>query len=399
MLHPNNPTRARTGQRVRIHQNRQADSLHTGSTIDELAAIRDCLQLYHGVAAGLAGVFVMTIIDPKTGTVRPQQFAIGDVEGMAAEAVARGVHSNVYFAPALLREDVGFGARGTFNDLVAVLGLVVDDDGDTGKRAVLPKGFDLSLELTTCQQPCINRHMHFVFNRPLPPIEAKTLAELLYRKCGGDHGTKDVAHVWRLPQTLNHPNAAKLARGRPSQPQSVELTGGSCEPVDPHELRQALEAMPDKAGASTGNGAGSERNGHKNHSRERDEILRSLLDQLRKLVGRDKGSQADRSSHCYHVMQALIVRPRDWACGRRRAVRHQIQLTWRSGCRDRARARGMARERSQARAKRQRETRRRCPRHVDRAAQSAPCAAIPTRSARPRRRLGESNGREQERSS
>jgi hypothetical protein len=25
----------------------------------------------------------------------------------------------------------------------------------------------------------------------------------LNRKCGGDHGTRDVAHVWRLPGTMS----------------------------------------------------------------------------------------------------------------------------------------------------------------------------------------------------
>ena len=50
---------------------------------------RAVLQLYHEAAAGLDGVFAMVIID-KRAKVLVQRFAIGDVAGMAAEAVARG---------------------------------------------------------------------------------------------------------------------------------------------------------------------------------------------------------------------------------------------------------------------------------------------------------------------
>jgi hypothetical protein len=207
---------------------------------DKLAAIRRCLAVYHSAAAGIAGNFVLTVIE-NTGKVRAQHFAVGDVDAMAAEALARGQNANVYFAPALLRKNLPRGQRGAFGDIVVVLGLVIDDDGDTGKKAVLPPGVDPSIVVTTCQVPTVNRHLHFVFKRPLPPAEAKGLAELLHRKCGGDHGTKDVAHVWRLPETMNHPNAAKMARGR-AEPQPIELTGGTFEPIDPDDLRQTLES-------------------------------------------------------------------------------------------------------------------------------------------------------------
>jgi hypothetical protein len=84
-----------------------------------------------------------------------------------------------------------------------------------------------------------------VFTRALSPQEGKKLAELLHQKCGGDHGTKDIAHVWRLPGTKNIPNETKLKRGRPKEPQAVELTGGSGEAIDPDALRRVLLAMSD----------------------------------------------------------------------------------------------------------------------------------------------------------
>ena len=196
-------------------------------------------------------------------------------------------------------------ARGTANDIVAVHGLVIDDDGDTGKRAVLPPGFAPTIEVTTCTQPVVNRHLHFVFKRSLTPQEAKVLAELLHRKCGGDHGTKDIAHVWRLPQTLNHPNSTKLARGRPAEPQPVEVSGGTFEPVDPDELQRALDAMPDaKPRVRRADGVGSARAGCAPNGEEIDRP--HLPHWLQRLTEQDTGCQGDRSSHCHHVMQALM---------------------------------------------------------------------------------------------
>jgi hypothetical protein len=273
---------------------------------DKLAAVRKCLAAYHTAAARTAGDFVLTVIE-NTGRVRTQHFAVGDVDAMAAEALARGNNANVYFAPALLRKDLPRGQRGATGDIVVVLGLVIDDDGDTGKRAVLPPGIEPSIVVTTCQIPCVNRHLHLLFKRPLLPAEAKALAELLHRKCGGDSGTKDVAHVWRLPQTMNYPNAAKIARGRPAEPQSIELTGGSFELIDPDELRQTLEALPDlRSQPRTTNGKGARSHGPAGDTTDRNKILSRLPYCVRQLIEQETGTQGDRSSHCHHVMQTLM---------------------------------------------------------------------------------------------
>ena len=135
--------------------------------------VRAVLQLYHNAAAGLDGVLVMVVID-KRAKVLVQRFAIGDVAGMAAEAVARGDHANVYFGVAVLRKDLAPGERGAAKDIVAVLGLVIDDDHDKGRPAVLPSGIGASFEITTSTNPTVNRHIHYVFTRPLAPGEAKS---------------------------------------------------------------------------------------------------------------------------------------------------------------------------------------------------------------------------------
>jgi putative DNA primase/helicase len=205
------------------------------------------LAKYHETALGADGVFVLTVID-RAGKALIYKYAIGDAKSMADEAMERGQDANAYFGVAIMRGDLAHGARGGVADAVGVPGLVLDDDADTGKGAVLPPGIEPTFIVTTSHVPKTNRHIHFVFNRLLTPREGDTLAKLLHQKCGGDHGTKEIAHVWRLPGTKNIPNEAKIKRGRPKEPQAVELTGGSGEAVDPDALRKALEAMPDHAG-------------------------------------------------------------------------------------------------------------------------------------------------------
>src|SRR5262249_8600824 len=145
--------------------------------------------------------------------------------------------------------------------------------------------------------------IHYVFTPALAPAEAKPLAELLHRKCGGDYGTKDIAHVWRLPQTMNHPNATKIARLRPVEPQRVELTGGTLEPIHPEDFRRALEAMPDiKPQARMAAGAnGADAGG----STDRGEIMARLPGWVVDLVETEPGL-GQRSEHCFRTMMALF---------------------------------------------------------------------------------------------
>ena len=131
---------------------------------------------------------------------------------MAAEARTRGQHSNVYFGPALMRRDLPAGSRGKEADIVAVASVVIEEDADTGKMVTLPAGVAPSFVVMSSSNPTINRHFHFVLEKRLAPKEAKELAELMHRKCGGDHGGKDIDHVWRVPETLNFPELWRRSR-------------------------------------------------------------------------------------------------------------------------------------------------------------------------------------------
>jgi len=271
---------------------------------------RAFLQLYHDAARGLRGVFVLTVIDApvldengnevRKPKARPQRFRVGDVNGMLEEASARSGQANVYFAPAILRRDMPPGARGEAKDIIAMLGLVIDDDPDAGKRALRPPGNEPTIEICTSREPATNLQPHYIFTRPLPPDKGAELAELLHRKCGGDSGTKDTDHVWRFPRTLNFPSGVKVReRGRPREPQRVEIVGGSYEPVD----RRALESMPDREPQKPkANGAHGPITGG---STDRNEIIARLPGWLTDLV-ETEAEQGDRSSHSHRVTQALF---------------------------------------------------------------------------------------------
>jgi putative DNA primase/helicase len=272
------------------------------------------LGLYHQAAKGVQdAVFVLTCIEPARqegakDSVNPYKFDIGDVKKMADEARDRGASSNVYFGPALMRRNLPRGNRGGKLDARAVLAVVLDDDGDSGNRATLPPGIQPSFIVRSSSVPAINNHVHFVFRRPLQPSEAMELAELAYRKCGGDHGSKDIAHVWRVPETLNFPNLTKVEkRGRPKEPQPVELVGGTGTFVDVDAFRAALEKMPDAkpAKAAKPKCDAGEAEWRSGGSKDRDEILKRLSSAVQAKMNEE--GEGDRSKHCFSVMLGLFT--------------------------------------------------------------------------------------------
>ena len=263
------------------------------------------LAKYHAAAVGADGVMALTVID-TANHVRPQKFAIGDAQIMADEAMARGQDANAYFGPAVMRSDIA--KRGTKQDIVAVAGVVIDADADTGKHVVLPPGIDPTFVVTTSQVPAINKHFHFVFPRALTPQEGEKLAELLHQKCGGDSGTADIVHIWRLPGTKNIPTKTKLGRGRPKEPQPVELTGGSGEAVDPDALRKALLAMPDHPSRKpSGNGHDRAHNRAREHTADDWQMAMMILpESVRFMITSPPTPGTNRSALAASVITTLV---------------------------------------------------------------------------------------------
>lgn len=185
--------------------------------------IREHVELIHRLANGIDGLLVVSVFNaslPKDKGVithhRP-----GDIEGMVAAIEAHGStpHMNIYCGLQVMKRSLGRGQRGTEADVVAVLGLVADMDSD--------RGFDLqdypiepNLVLETSPG---NFQPFWLFDRPLPPETAKDIARRLKVTTGSDHGTADIAHIWRVPGTLNWPNKAKIERGRSEEPVPVRV--------------------------------------------------------------------------------------------------------------------------------------------------------------------------------
>ncbi|WP_165219529.1 AAA family ATPase [Affinirhizobium pseudoryzae] len=211
------------------------------------AAIRAHVALLHECAQGVDGVLVVSTFYANAGD-RPGPIThhhIGDVDGMTAAIMAHATTPgvNVYTGLHVMRRGLERGKRGTERDIVAMLGVVADLDSDTGKTGELPVDPDFVIETSPGNhQPAI------IFDQPAAPAEAREIGAALRAATGADHGTVDPAHVWRIPGTLNWPNATKLARGRSPDPVLVTVSapyGGTVQSVA--DLKAALAPWSQKA--------------------------------------------------------------------------------------------------------------------------------------------------------
>lgn len=231
----------------------------TPATAFDEPSIRKHLAMIHGLASGIDGVLVTStyFADPSGDSDAPgavTHHAVGDVDGMvdAILAHASTPNANVFAGLQVMRKGLARGKRGGEGDIVAVLGLVVDLDADTGKAGTMPIEPNAVLETSAG-----NYQPFLLFDRAVTPSEAKPLAAALKRATGSDHGTADVCHVWRIPGTLNWPNRKKLERGRSPDPIGVVVDlawNGSLTSVN--ELRATLEpwmaAQPSHASVTIG---------------------------------------------------------------------------------------------------------------------------------------------------
>jgi AAA domain/RepB DNA-primase from phage plasmid len=213
-------------------------------------AIRNHVELIHKQAIGIDGVLVVSAIytsGPGPITHHP----VGDVEGTIEAIMAHENTPNVnmYMGLQVMRRGLARNSRGKESDIVAVIGLVADNDADTGKVGELPLKASYVVETSPG-----NSQAAIVFDQPMAPADAKRLAKDLQRATGSDSGTGDIAHIWRIAGTLNYPSATKLARGRSPEPVPVFMV----EPFDgqtysPETLSEALApyAAAENANTST----------------------------------------------------------------------------------------------------------------------------------------------------
>jgi len=197
------------------------------------------------------GVLVLACYgeNPNTGRelrAQVQRFEIGDIDLMVETIMGFELqpHINVYAPWAICRRGLTGSERGGINDIVCTLALVVDLDADTGMAGDLPLPAPYVIETSPGNSQPI-----YPLLRALP--DARQLALALGEATGGDYGTKDIAHVWRVPGTLNWPNKKKVdERNRPRAPQPVKVTlAWNGELIDPDVLLAASrsKAAPKKA--------------------------------------------------------------------------------------------------------------------------------------------------------
>jgi hypothetical protein len=198
-------------------------------------AIKEHVAMLHELAAPCAGQGLLIVagygedpvaISAKTGKAgRPLapvvgQFPIGFVDQMTTmiERMAEQAHRNVYCPFAVMRPDLAYSKKGGEEDVVAVLALVADfDDADAKRwRDRLTVAPDYVLQTSA------GRYQTFyLLLEPASVAKAKPIATRLRDHAKSDHGSLDMSHVWRVPGTLNWPNARKLAGGRSPEPQLV----------------------------------------------------------------------------------------------------------------------------------------------------------------------------------
>ena len=252
-----------------------------------------------------AGKLVLFAVgeNPQTGRkVGPfvRHFGIGDVDIMVDTAAtwAQQEHVNVYAPLAVFRGDLDRHSKGDEQHVVATLALVVDLDNDKG---------ELPLNVLPLEAPYIiesssgNFQPVFPLTRSLANGEAKALAGALSDCIGGDAGTKDLSHVWRVPGTFNWPNRKKLERGRPAEPQPVRVakpfTG---KLVEPEALQAALTAKSNEP-------SGKAKNKSKSTGNEAlDRLLKLCGAELTMLLRAAPAANEDRSATAFRIVRRLI---------------------------------------------------------------------------------------------
>jgi len=135
----------------------------------------------------------------------------------------RDPHRNFYMGLQVMPPDLSLKSRGGIKDIVSVLGFVADFDDDKAcdYKNRIPQGMAPSYVIETSKG---RFQVGFLLGIPLENLEqAREIAARLKAHCRCDHGTADIAHVWRISGTLNWPNAKKVRDGRSIDPQASRL--------------------------------------------------------------------------------------------------------------------------------------------------------------------------------
>jgi Primase C terminal 2 (PriCT-2)/RepB DNA-primase from phage plasmid len=185
-------------------------------------AVENHVALLHQLA-GNCGTGVLVLVPIwENRNVCAQKFAVGQTKQMIDAIMAFdgtwGV--NLYSSYATMRANLAPGKKGAERDVEYVFAAVADIDTDPGKAEQREIGVEPSYVVESSPG---NFQRVYIFEKPLPAVEAKPVLIAFHAAIGGDTAQRDCSHVWRIPGTSNWPTKSKIARGRPEDPAPVTV--------------------------------------------------------------------------------------------------------------------------------------------------------------------------------
>jgi RepB DNA-primase from phage plasmid len=271
--------------------------------IDE-AAVRQFIEIIsaHALRAinsingsGQTGFLQLCRISPHDDeTIVPSRFQIGDIEHMVKTAIddAAAGH-NVYIEARTVRAGLLGKQRGTFEDTVWVLGLVIDSDADKNKSGNVTARPTLATETSPG-----NFQLWYLFTRAITVAQARPIGDAIRTSSGADQDTGVITQCYRVAGTPNFPSVKKRARGRVTvEPTKIFEHSGRL--WDPNELLEAF-STPSSSSARQSAGTGPSANA--------DEM--TLPDDLLEIIRHGAAPGADRSG-VFHKIIADLER-RHW---------------------------------------------------------------------------------------
>lgn len=193
-----------------------------------MTELHNHFKMIHDLAAGIDGKLILSGFGENLIPIN-EHFQIGDYEAMAQYAAQLNKQQgrNVYTPLVVMRPDLPSNAKGGEDDVVAILGFVVDFDAGRGKdwKKRLPDSIDAQYVLETSPdnaQCFIFLETPILINSETEQHNAKYLLQKLTFSCNGaDHAGAELSHVWRIPSLNNWPNKKKIKEGRDTAPYKV----------------------------------------------------------------------------------------------------------------------------------------------------------------------------------